>query len=195
MRNVGHKSNHPSSVPQHIKTPHVNLVSTTYYFFSLQLAVSRAWAHALLCLLLLHEGCQHCDGNAGEAAEKLKRWSNLGHNLIQAIRKLRVGSCSLRQRRPLTATTSEPLQQAFLNSAGKRNRRKFLWRYVPISQVAFPAERQHKSYYRCRQKRKMQSSSPLQRRSATGAGKWLWNRGSDFHHCLLHLWICSSWWT
>lgn len=42
MRNICHKTNHPSSVPQHIKTPHVNLVSTTWFFSSLQLAVSGA---------------------------------------------------------------------------------------------------------------------------------------------------------
>ena len=127
---------------------------------------------------IAHDGCQHANwerwGGSGEAKEtKQFRTQSEGY---QSHWEPSHGLPQPSQRHsPFTVTTSEQLQQALLNKLEQRNRRRnFLWKYVPISQILFPAKRPLNSYYHCRQKRKMKSSLPL---SATM--QWVLVNGSE----------------
>lgn len=117
-------------------------------------------------------GCCHCQdgcqcsnwehwGGSGEAKEmKWFRTQSRGY-LSHGEPSHELPQPSQRHS-PLTVTTSEQVQQALLNNLQQRNRRRnFFWKYVPISQILFSAKRPLGSYYHCRQKRKMKSSSPL----------------------------------
>lgn len=140
-----------------------------------QLAATSAWTHWLLYLLpLLVVGVSRKLGmprsqqgtQTGKGIWNLIHWEP-SHNLFKD---------------PFPVTTSEPLQQALPHNFQQRNRRNFVWnffwKYVPISQILFPAKRPLNSYCHCKQKRKMKCSSPLNYHCAMSAGKWLWNRGS-----------------
>lgn len=114
---------------------------------------------------IAHGGCQHGNwerwGDSTEAKEaKRFRTHSKGY---QSHWEPSHGLPQPSQRHsPFTVTTSEQVQQALLNKLEQRNRRRnFLWKYVPISQILFPAKRPLRSYHHCRQKRKTKSSPPL----------------------------------
>lgn len=70
MRNICHKTNHPSSVPQHIKTPHVNLVSTTCFFFFLAVSCERGLDMCTAVFAAVTRGLSaRWWGGSGEAEE------------------------------------------------------------------------------------------------------------------------------